>query len=173
MKHKTRLLCCAVIFVLSSLPCGATLAQKKNHPPRTRSFAKASAKKVAKKESCSCQSPCSGSITCDGGCYTYCEENAGRNVCVKGCASESESSSAVSVSAAGLTEGTIKEDTKFARFKLNMPASQVASVMKKMFGVELAITGRASRMVKARLINVKLEDILKTLAAKGLARANQ
>lgn len=41
-------------------------------------------------DTCTCDGPCSGSITCSGGCYAYCEENpenSGRHVCVKGCAS--------------------------------------------------------------------------------------
>lgn len=45
----------------------------------------------ASADSCSCDSPCSGSVSCPGGCYAYCEENpenSGRHVCVKGCASE-------------------------------------------------------------------------------------
>lgn len=39
-------------------------------------------------DTCQCQSPCSGSISCPGGCYAFCEENpegSGRHVCVKGC----------------------------------------------------------------------------------------
>lgn len=47
-------------------------------------------------ESCACQSPCSGSVNCSGGCYAYCEENpenSGRHVCVKGCSSTEASSS--------------------------------------------------------------------------------
>ncbi len=52
-------------------------------------------------DSCSCDSPCSGSVNCPGtGCYAYCEENpenSGRHVCVKGCSSaESASSPAAS-----------------------------------------------------------------------------
>lgn len=169
MTHKFRLLCSAVVFALCFLPGSATSAQKKNHPSRARIHARASAKKVVKKDTCSCDSPCSGSITCDGGCYAFCEENAGRNVCIKGCASESADSAA----AANMSEGTVNENRKFARFSLNMPATQVASLMKRMFGVELAVTGRANRKIKARLLNANLEAILKTLAAKGLARAKQ
>jgi hypothetical protein len=42
-------------------------------------------------DTCACDSPCSGSISCPGGCYAYCEENpenSGRHVCIKGCSSE-------------------------------------------------------------------------------------
>ena len=47
-------------------------------------------------DNCSCDSPCSGSVSCPGrGCYAYCEENpenSGRHVCIKGCASDSTDS---------------------------------------------------------------------------------
>jgi hypothetical protein len=46
-------------------------------------------------DTCTCDSPCSGSVSCSGGgCYAYCEENpenSGRHVCVKGCATEDSS----------------------------------------------------------------------------------
>jgi hypothetical protein len=47
-------------------------------------------------DTCACQAPCSGSITCAGGCYALCEENpenSGRHVCVKGCAAETSDTS--------------------------------------------------------------------------------
>ena len=57
-------------------------------------------------DTCACDSPCSGSVSCAGGCYAYCEENpenSGRHVCVKGCASE-DSSAAESDIVAGLLD---------------------------------------------------------------------
>jgi hypothetical protein len=165
MKHHIRLLWCAVVLTLCSLPAGVTFAQEKNHPPCSNSFAGASAKKAAKGRTCSCDSPCSGSITCDGGCYAFCEENpevSGRHVCVKGCASESAT--------AIMTAATASGDRKFARFNMDMPASEAASLMKNMFGVELTPTRRARKRIKARLFNANLESILKTLSAQGLSR---
>jgi hypothetical protein len=47
-------------------------------------------------DTCDCQAPCSGSITCAGGCYALCEENpekSGRHACVKGCAAETSDTS--------------------------------------------------------------------------------
>jgi hypothetical protein len=48
-------------------------------------------------DTCPCQAPCSGSITCAGGCYAFCEENpenSGRHVCVKGCSDDNNGSAA-------------------------------------------------------------------------------
>jgi hypothetical protein len=68
-------------------------------------------------DTCTCDSPCSGSKTCSGGCYAYCEENpenSGRHVCVKGCASENTSSSAIpdNTSAPADTAAPASESTK-------------------------------------------------------------
>lgn len=64
-------------------------------------------------DSCACDSPCSGSVSCGGGCYAYCEENpenSGRHVCVKGCASEDTSSSAQESKVAIATDETVASE---------------------------------------------------------------
>lgn len=64
-------------------------------------------------DTCECQEPCSGSKTCSGGCYAFCEENpegSGRHVCVKGCASETTESSAISDDSTAVSLDTAEDE---------------------------------------------------------------
>jgi hypothetical protein len=115
---------------------------------------------------CTCDSPCSGSISCTVGCYAFCEKNAGRNICVKGCSEASQAS------AAGETS-TIARTTELSRFSLNMPASDAVSLMKKVFGVELADSGQGNRMLNLRLRNVSLKGVLKAFSARGVTQPSK
>lgn len=82
----------------------------------------------AQKYRCSCDDPCSGSITCSTGCYAFCEENpenSGRYVCVKGCASASLDQ---------VPANKFTAATTFSTVSLHGPAYVVLPVLKKLFG---------------------------------------
>jgi len=83
---------------------------------------------AAKKYRCSCDDPCSGSITCSTGCYAFCEENpenSGRFVCVKGCASANLDQ---------VPANRFSTATTFSTVSLHGPAYAVLPVLKKLFG---------------------------------------
>ena len=147
------IVCCSVAFAQGNRQSTKNFVGRTGNESRTR---------PAKNYTCTCDSPCSGSITCTNGCYAYCEKNAGRNICVKGCASE--------VSSANAAEDTLAKTTRLARFSLHMPAADAVSLMKRVFGIDLADAGRADRMLNLRLRNVNLNGILKALSAQGVSQ---
>lgn len=84
----------------------------------------------AKKYTCYCESQCSGSITCDTGCYAYCVENpegSGRYVCVKGCASEVLKES---------SKEEFSQSTKFASVSIDAPRYVILPLLRKSFGAD-------------------------------------
>lgn len=94
----------------------------------------------AKKKSykCTCDSPCSGSITCTTGCYAFCEENpegSGRHVCVKGCASKALSGKA----------RKLDPDKKYASVHLSMPREKMLPVVQRLYGQKQAKPDKTAR----------------------------
>lgn len=103
-------------------------------------------KTAAKSYKCSCDSPCSGSITCATGCYAFCEENpegSGRHVCIKGCSTASLDK---------VPTQRFSQTTKLTSAYINAPKYYVAPMLERLFGSH--IISEKEGTAKATLIKV-------------------
>ena len=128
-----------------------------------REVCSAQAAGAAKAEgyTCTCDSPCSGSVTCDKGCYAYCEENpegSGRHVCVKGCSSDALAAKSAMLDAA----------KKYASVNLSMPRETALAVIEKLYGRKpsdraTVVRAEVSPSVAIHLKNADLKAVLAEL----------
>lgn len=107
----------------------------------------------AKKYTCKCDSPCSGSITCTTGCYAFCEENpegSGRHVCIKGCAEKLLS---------GEETHTFSQKAKFSSVSLQMSRRDAGLVLERLFGAAKSVTGlKAPGKEADKQVTIELKD---------------
>lgn len=117
------------------------------------------------KYTCKCYDPCFGSITCDTGCYAFCEENpegSGRYVCVRGCVS------AILDHLDNLPVGRLRTTSRFASVELKMPACLVRPSLERLFATELPSLDLNREIdISISLTNVDLKDILEELHKQG------
>jgi hypothetical protein len=156
--HASRLL--AVVALALIVAAGFTPAHA---GPGTREACSAQAAGAASAEgyTCTCDSPCSGSITCDKGCYAFCEENpegSGRHVCIKGCSSD----------ALAAKSATLDAGKKYSSVNLAMSRSMAMTVIEKLYGKKAtgqvtAARADASPSVAIHLKNADLKAVLAEL----------